>query len=284
MLKKIVILLAAWCSAPMTDARNPHQENRWSIIRTPADGAPQAIGGYANGCQIGAQTLAQTGEGYVSIRRFRNRYYAQPVTITLVEYVGRRVAQHGRSILVGDLSQPIGGETPYGHASHQSGLDVDFWFAALAPNQQLPPDIDEIDPQSMVDKAGGVMMGGLWRPEYRDALHAAATFPHTSRIFVNPVIKLYLCETEHDRTWLHKVRPWGGHDAHFHVRLECPPGSPACESQKPLPPGDGCTEDLRKWVFEQSDAILNPKPPKPAKPKAPKIPPAQCDALRIRYG
>lgn len=282
MLKKILLIAALASASHLADAQTKRQENAWSAVKTPAIGAPQAIGGYANGCQIGAQTLAETGDGYVSIRRFRNRYYAQPVTIRLIHHVGARVAQHGKRILVGDLSQPIGGEMPYGHASHQSGLDVDFWFSTLAPNQHLSPSIDDIDPPSMVDKAQGILVPGFWQPEYRDALHAAATFAHTSRIFVNPVIKLHLCNTESDRSWLRKVRPWGGHDAHFHVRLECPPDSPFCEKQKPLPPGDGCDDDLRKWVFDQSDAILNPKPPKPAKPKAPKIPPAQCDALRIR--
>ena len=284
MLRKTIFITAISALALAQAAPATHKENRWSAVRNPVSGAPQAIGGYANGCQIGAQILPESGEGHISIRRFRNRYYAQPTTIALIEHVGQRMAQQGRRILVGDLSQPIGGEMPYGHASHQSGLDVDFWFSTLAFNQHPPPDIDSNDPPSMVDKAGGIMVPGYWQQDYRDALHAAATFPHTSRIFVNPVIKLHLCDTESDRRWLHKVRPWGGHDAHFHVRLECPPGSPYCESQKPLPPGDGCTDDLRKWVFDQSDAILNPKPPKPAKPKAPKIPPAQCDALLIQHG
>jgi penicillin-insensitive murein endopeptidase len=39
-----------------------------------------------------------------------------------------------------------------------------------------------------------------------------------------------LCrETTGDRKWLGKVRPWWGHDYHFHVRLLCPADSAECE-------------------------------------------------------
>ena len=88
-----------------------------------------------------------------------------------------------------------------------------------------------------------------------------------------------MCDTESDTRWLHKIRPWIGHDSHFHVRLNCPPGSPECVTQAAIPPGDGCDADLYKWVADQSDAILNPKPPKPPKPKPIKTPPETCTAL-----
>ena len=69
-----------------------------------------------------------------------------------------------------------------------------------------------------------------------------------------------------DRDWLRKVRPYYGHNYHFHIRLSCPPGT-SCKAQSPPPPGDGCGKDLDYWF---SDAILNPPPPKePPKPKPP---------------
>ena len=67
-----------------------------------------------------------------------------------------------------------------------------------------------------------------------------------------------------DRSWLNKVRPWYGHNTHFHVRLNCLPGDTACEAQDPPPPGDGCAE-AREWQAN----ILNPKPAPPADPDAP---------------
>jgi penicillin-insensitive murein endopeptidase len=67
------------------------------------------------------------------------------------------------------------------------------------------------------------------------------------RVFVNPVVKRALCQSAGtDRGWLHKLRPWWGHDEHFHVRLACPADSPECQPQPPLAAGDGC-EELAWW-------------------------------------
>jgi penicillin-insensitive murein DD-endopeptidase len=64
---------------------------------------------------------------------------------------------------------------------------------------------------------------------------------------------------------LRKVLPWWGHHYHFHVRLACPAGSPACLDQDPPPSGDGCDDSLAWWF---SDEALNPPPPKdPPKPR-----------------
>ncbi len=52
------------------------------------------------------------------------------------------------------------------------------------------------------------------------------------RIFVNAAIKKALCrEAKGDRSWLAKIRPWYGHDYHFHIRMRCPPGSSECKGQ-----------------------------------------------------
>ena len=70
-----------------------------------------------------------------------------------------------------------------------------------------------------------------------------------------------------DRGWLHKVRPWWGHDYHFHVRIKCPIDSGACEAQREPGETEGCGHDLDYWF---SDAILHPPPPKePPKPRPP---------------
>ena len=51
------------------------QASIWEKIQAPINGKPQSIGGYSNGCIIGAQPLALKGEGYQVIRSSRNRYY-----------------------------------------------------------------------------------------------------------------------------------------------------------------------------------------------------------------
>ena len=69
-----------------------------------------------------------------------------------------------------------------------------------------------------------------------------------------------------DRGWLTKVRPYWGHDYHFHVRLACPADSADCKPQPSPLPGDGCGKELDWWF---TDAVLHPKPaPAEAPPSA----------------
>jgi len=96
--------------------------------------------------------------------------------------------------------------------------------------------------------------------------------------FVNPVLKRAVCERAvggFDRRWLQKLRPWYGHDDHFHVRLACPVDSPDCQPQDPLPPGDGCT--AVEWWFSPDAQATQTKRQAEA-PTPPALPPA-CQAL-----
>jgi murein endopeptidase len=75
------------------------------------------------------------------------------------------------------------------------------------------------------------------------------------RVCVNAAIKKALCrEAGSDRAWLEKVRPWWGHDYHFHVRLRCPGDSPECKPQPPAPGGDGRGKDLNYWFSRERRA------------------------------
>jgi penicillin-insensitive murein DD-endopeptidase len=105
----------------------------------------------------------------------------------------------------------------------------------------------------------------VWTPAHAALIKAAAEDPRVQRIFVNAAIKKALCRYKgHDRRWLHTVRPYWGHDYHFHVRLYCPPGSPSCKPQAEQPVGDGCGKALNWWF---RDAIIHPRPrPKPKHP------------------
>jgi penicillin-insensitive murein endopeptidase len=117
-----------------------------------------------------------------------------------------------------------------------------------------------------------------WTPDHLAVIRAAAQDREVQRIFVNAAIKKAICrDAAGDRAWLTKVRPYYGHDYHFHVRMACPEGEEACRDQDPTPPGEGCDASLTYWF---SDAILHPRPPKT--PPAPKPPitmaqmPAEC--------
>jgi penicillin-insensitive murein endopeptidase len=108
-------------------------------------------------------------------------------------------------------------------------------------------------------------------------LYRAAKLPGVSRIFVAPGIKKSLCETHwNDRSFLGRLRPWYGHDDHFHVRLTCPPGATQCVDQTPVPPGDGCGKDLDYWF---TDAPYRPSANPPPRPLTLSDLPKACKSI-----
>lgn len=244
----------------------------WAAVSLPSSGPTEVIGSASNGCIGGAEALPETGPGYVSVRRYRNHYYGHPDLIRLVQDLGRSERAHGpRLMMIGDLSQPRGGRMPSGHRSHQNGLDVDIWFTlAVSPVDARHLMDNREDPPSMV-APGGFSVSSAWGDEQRFLVEATARHPAVDRLFVNPAIKRELCRsTVGDRSWLRKVRPWWRHDAHFHVRLSCPPGSPLCNTQAPLPPGDGCDErDLAWWFEHKAKGPVKKAEEEPSQPAAP---------------
>jgi penicillin-insensitive murein endopeptidase len=154
-----------------------------------------------------------------------------------------------------------------GHASHQICLDVDIWLTPM-PNRVLSRTEREEASAEMVVRPDRLDVDpNVWTPDHVAVIKAAAQDPAVQRIFVNAAIKKALCrDARGDRSWLTKVRPYWGHDYHFHVRLACPPGETACKGQDPVPEGDGCDEASLAWWF--SDEVLHPRPSlEPPKPK-----------------
>ncbi|HEX3500554.1 MAG TPA: penicillin-insensitive murein endopeptidase [Stellaceae bacterium] len=264
------VIVAAALISPCAAAESP-----WRAVRAPSVGNMQVIGGPANGCIAGAAALPADGPGFSAIRISRNRFYGHRDTIDYVERLGRAAQAAGLApFYVGDMAQPRGGPMPSGHGSHMNGMDVDIWFN-LDPKPALPPAArEEVDLPSMVLADKSAVDPKRFGAPQVTLLRLAAGDARVDRIFVNPVIKRALCELP-DHAWLHKIRPWYGHDEHFHVRLSCPADSPACAGQPPVPAGDGCDASLDWW--------LQPRPPTPAVPAAPKPPkpklPAACEAV-----
>ena len=260
-------ILAAASTALAADAG-------WSRIKTVAHGAPAAIGSASNGCIRGATALPATGIGYVSIRRERNRYYGHPQTLRLIRQLGEAMhRRNGELIMVGDLAQPRGGRMPTSHVSHQNGLDVDIWLTLANSSQQaLLSTPEQRDPPTMLT-ADGRGVNTRFGPDQAFLIRTAAEDPTVDRVLVNPGIKNALCERENNAAWLHKLRPWWGHDAHMHVRLKCPKDSPYCAQQAPIPAGSGCGADLAWWFSPEAHA------PRKSTAKAASQPPAQCRML-----
>lgn len=236
----------------------------------PADGASEAVGGYARGCLIGAAQLAADGPGWQAMRLSRDRRYGHPTLIAYIERLSEAALRLGwGQLLVGDLAQPAGGPMLTGHRSHQIGLDADIWLMPAPKLEMTTAERESLSAVSVV-AADRRTLTSAWTPAHVLLLRAAAEDPAVARIFVNAAIKRRLCQDERaagaDTAWLRKIRPWWGHSAHFHVRLNCPESSPACVAQAPPPEGDGCDE-VDTWL---TDEALNPKPPAtPPKPRRP---------------
>lgn len=252
------------------EAEEPAAKTLFGAAAAPARVAPAPIGRYAAGCLAGAVALPATGPGWTAMRPSRNRAWGHPAAIAFIARLGgyaRAVGWGG--VHIGDMSQPRGGPMRTGHASHQTGLDIDVW---LRPALRLDLGPDERETLASIDVRSPDQRAvtGAWSPAHQALLRAVAEDASVARIFLTPPAKQAMCDAlaPPDRAWLRKVRPWWGHNTHFHVRLACPPGAAACEEQDPIPMGDGCDESLAWWM---SDAALIPDPDKVAPPPKPDL-------------
>jgi penicillin-insensitive murein endopeptidase len=252
------------------DPKNPAKD-LFGRKPTPANMQTRSIGFYTRGCLAGGVALPINGKTWQVMRLSRNRNWGHPELIAFLERLAHKVPKVSNwpGLLVGDMTQPRGGPMLTGHGSHQVGLDADIW---LTPMPKTPLSREEREEMSatMVVAANKLDVDPkVWSHQGQFAvIKAAAEDPKVERIFVNAAIKKALCrEAGKDRAFLHKVRPWWGHDYHFHVRIVCQPGSPECKGQEPPGEGEGCGKDLDYWF---SDGVLHPQPPKePPKPKPP---------------
>jgi penicillin-insensitive murein endopeptidase len=252
---------------PLTHPNDPKTPARELFARrvTPAAMPAKSIGYYAKGCLAGGVELPITGKTWQVMRLSRNRNWGHPELIQFLERLSDRAAKVGwPGLLVGDMSQPRGGPMLTGHASHQIGLDADIWLTPMPERELTVKEREEMSAINVVAANRLDVDPSIWAPQYAALLKAAAEDPQVERIFVNAAIKKALCRTAgQDRAWLQKMRPWWGHDYHFHVRIYCPRGNRECTGQPPSPLGDGCGKELDYWF---SDAVLHPKvvptPPK----------------------
>jgi penicillin-insensitive murein endopeptidase len=218
------------------------------------------------------------GPTWQVMRPSRNRAWGHPALIAFLQRLAansEKIGWHG--LLIGDLAQPRGGPMLTGHASHQLGIEGDIWLMPMPDRRLTPEERNEMPAISVVADNGADINPQVWRPEHRKLLELAARDPVVNRIFVNPVIKRELCrEASGDRNWLHRIRAWFGHNYHFHVRLNCPPGASQCHHQAPLPPGDGCGSELAWWFSPEAKL---PQPTQPARPLRVADLPQACAAL-----
>ncbi len=231
----------------------------------PAPLEARSIGSYARGCLSGGIALPVNGPAWQVMRLSRNRNWGHPALIAFLErfaIASKAVGWPG--LLVGDMGQPRGGPMLTGHASHQIGLDADIWLMPMPQRVLTGDERESISAVSVVKDGTMEIDHKVWTPLHLKVIRQASLDPEVARIFVNPAIKKQLClEAGKDRAWLSKVRPWYGHNYHFHIRLACPADMPSCSNQEPTGPGDGCGADLAWWLGPEPYRDEPEGPPKP---------------------
>ena len=240
----------------------------FSATKLPSIGKAVSIGYYPRGCLQGGVALPVTGPTWQVMRVSRNRMYGHPELVNFLERFAPLAAKatgwHG--ILVGDMAQPRGGPLPFGHLSHQIGLDVDIWFMPMPDHVLSKDEREKTAASNLVSDDWKHINPKTWTPQHIAFIRTAAEQPEVERVLVNAAIKKELCRAEGSKqlAWMAKVRPWYGHNDHIHVRLKCPDDSPNCRKQPAVPGGDGCSDkELAYWF---SDKVLHPKPHAPAPP------------------
>jgi penicillin-insensitive murein endopeptidase len=240
-----------------SDPKTPAKE-LFGRARDAAQLESEPIGFYSKGCLAGGQELPINGPHWQVMRLSRHRNWGHPSLIAFLERFSAKAANASGwpGVLVGDMSQPRGGPMLTGHASHQIGLDADVWLTPM-PNRQLTrAEREEMSATDMVREDRLDVDPDRWTESHLAVVRTAAQDPAVQRIFVNAAIKRAMCRAAQGEPWMRKVRPYYGHDYHFHIRLFCPQGAEACRDQDPTPEGDGCDASLAHWF---SDEILRPK-------------------------
>lgn len=266
------ICLAA--TAALEARAEPMSAGPWAARSVPVVASPSSIGGPAAGCLVGAVALQGDTPGLQVLRPQRNRFWGHPRLVAYLKQLGQEAVERKLApLLVGDMSQPRGGPMAFGHGSHQNGLDADIWFRL--PNHWLSP-AEQDDPVAVSMVAGRTIDPRRWSRAQLSLLEMAASSAEVDRIFVNPAIKAAACKAFKAKVaagqaeWLGKLRPWWGHDEHFHIRLSCTLGDGNCQSQKPPPPGDGCGDELASWLDKSTVLPANGRDqPNPRRPDLP---------------
>ncbi|THD59998.1 MAG: penicillin-insensitive murein endopeptidase [Bradyrhizobium sp.] len=255
---------------PLANPKDPKVAAKELFARKvlPAAMPTRVIGFYSKGCIAGAEEMPVNGDTWQVMRLSRNRNWGHPALIALLKRLSVKAHKDAGwpGILVGDIGQPRGGPALSGHASHQIGLDADIWLTPMPDHMLSREDREEMSAVMMVRDDRLDIDPKVFTPGHVAVIRDAAQEPGVQRIFVNAAIKKALCrEAKGDRSWLSKVRPWWGHDYHFHIRMACPSGNSECKGQPPQSGGEGCgAGDLAYWF---KDSIIHPKPPKePPKP------------------
>lgn len=228
-------------------------------------GSSSSIGKYNAGCVKDSVELPETGLGYQVIRTSRKRNHGNKV---LIDFIKRFTTDFSKkykaNVLIADISKEGGGPILDDHSSHQSGLDADILLLHNRNENELytVPEREMLKPVSKLNGAKNKIDFNKWSPLNGELLKTAASYGEVDRIFINPAIKKHLCGKYGGENWLKKLRPWWGHDGHFHVRLSCPEDNTKCVDFE-SPRNIECGSELTWWFSKDAYEKLKNKRSKP---------------------
>ena len=194
---------------------------------TPAEAQARSIGFYSRGCLAGAVALPVDGESLAG-----DAPVAQP-----------RLGPSGddrlpRALLAqGGARGRLAGHSGRRHFAAARRADADRpRFAPDRPRRRRVADADA-RPSARPRRARrdvGRRHGAARRPGGRPARIGASGRPGSSRRRPRSPrssassstrrSRRRLCETHKGEAWMNKVRPYWGHNYHFHIRIACPAG------------------------------------------------------------
>src|ERR1700746_1723532 len=190
---------------------SPPASALFSEKKLPSPARAMAIGCYPSGCLQGGVELPPTGQTWQVMRPSRNRNWGHPELVQFLERFAPLAAEATgwKGILIGDMAQPRGGPLPFGHKSHQIGLDVDIWFMPMPDRVLSKAEREDILGSNVVAVDGKHVNDKAWSPADVAFIQTAAEQPEVERVLVNAAIKKELCriENQNNRSWMSKVRP-----------------------------------------------------------------------------
>ncbi len=131
--------------------------------------------------------------GYQVMRTDQRRYFGHPDLVQFIQRLSNQVHNKGMgTVLIGDMGMPAGGRFNGGHASHQTGLDVDI-FLQLPQTRWTSSQLLKAAGAGLVASDGKHVVPSLWSPQISQLIKLAAEDSEVTRIFVNPAIKQQLC-------------------------------------------------------------------------------------------
>jgi penicillin-insensitive murein endopeptidase len=181
-----------------------------------------------------ATELSRRAPGLEVLGPARRTHFGTYELVELIQQVGANLDARypGRVMRVGDLSRPRGGtirdaEGRRIHSSHRNGLDADIMY----PHEDCRGSGDvhdgycDVDVRATLELMQLFVQGG---PE--DEPSMVDTF------YVGSGVRQRTCKylrsdpvaAERYREVVQRLQPMGGHEAHFHVRIECPDHSLRC--------------------------------------------------------